>query len=314
MRTARPAPSGPARSLVVLLAGVTALAALAVAGAGCGSVADGEPRIVATTAILSDIASQVAGPDAQVEQLIPDNVSPHEFTLSARDRAGLDDALLVIAAGGGLEAGIPLDEVDAPQFTLTENVGTLLAVDQAGDRSGTERTNGTDPHVWMDPVRVASALPALADAMADADPAHAEGYRERAHSYAERLAKTDAQLTRILSAIPADDRKLVTSHDALGYFADRYGFEIVATAFPASGAEAEASAALINEVETAIRRSGVPAVFTESEDDPEVLELIARETGVKIYSDLFVETPGAAGTYTGMLRHDAQLLVAGLGH
>jgi ABC-type Zn uptake system ZnuABC Zn-binding protein ZnuA len=165
----------------------------------------------------------------------------------------------------------------------------------------------------MDPTRVAAALPSLADALADADPAHADGYRQRARAFARELREVDAEIKGGVDAIPKRDRKLVTSHDALGYFADRYGFVIVTTPFPTSGPEAEPSAARLRDVEEAIGDAGVPTVFAEETDDPKVLRRVAEDTGVKINETLLVEAPGSAGTYAEMLREDARLLRQGLG-
>ncbi|HET8975355.1 MAG TPA: metal ABC transporter substrate-binding protein [Solirubrobacterales bacterium] len=287
------------------LAALTLTLAVPLALAACGSDggSEGPPTVTATTGILADITAQVAGPDADVEQLIPEGSSPHDFQLSAKDRAAVEDSMLLVSNGEGLEAGIPIDEIDVERFELTDHVQDLLPLEDDGD---------ADPHVWMDPARVAAALPALADALAEADPDHAAGYRRRAKDYAAELTALDAEMAAELGAVPPANRELVTSHDALGYFADRYGFEVVATPFPASGAEAEASAGRIAEVEDAISATGVPTVFAEAEDDPEVLELIAGETGVAIEPGLLVESPGPAGDYVGMLRSDAALIAAGL--
>ncbi|MGZ5356648.1 MAG: metal ABC transporter substrate-binding protein [Solirubrobacterales bacterium] len=280
-----------------LTATALALGLLACSSDGSDGADEGRPAVTATTGILADIAARVAGPDTDVHQLIPDGAGPHDFQLSARERAAAEDSVLLIANGEGLEAGIPIEEMDVERFELTEHAGDLL--------SG-------DPHVWMDPARVAAALPALAAALAEADPAHAAGYRRRANLYAAELTALDAELAAALGAVPAADRKLVTSHDALGYFADRYGFEVVATAFPASGPEAEPGAASIEEVEEAVRAAGVPTVFAEAEDDPEALEQIAERAGVAIEPGLLVESPGPAGSYAEMLRRDAALVAAGL--
>jgi zinc/manganese transport system substrate-binding protein len=291
------------------------LALLAVA---CGSDGDGSGTTVsATTGILADITRHVAGADATVEQVIPDSASPHDFALSAQDRAKIEDSALLVENGALLEGGIPLDRIDVEQWALADHVGPLLPFRKAGSHepggTGEEEVHDShDPHVWMDPTRVAAALPSLADALAAADPEHAGGYRARAAKYAKKLRAVDAEVAASLAGVPADDRKLVTSHDALGYFGDRYGFEVVATPFPASGPEAEASAAAVRDVEDTIERTHVPAVFSEETDDPKVLEQIADRTGVAIVEDLLVEAPGSAGTYVGMLKRDAQLISASL--
>ena len=272
--------------------------------AGCGSdeaPGDGQ-TLVASTGIVAEIAATVAGPTVAVEQLIPDGASPHDFQLSAQDRGKLDDADLVVANGAGLEAGIPLDETDAPRWELAENAGELLALEGEGE----------DPHVWMDPHRVAAALPSLAAALAELDPAHEAGFRRRAGEYADRLDELDRRLDEELAGVAADERKLITSHDSLGYFADRYGFDVVATAFSASGPEAEASAATLDELSDAIEQSGVAAVFAGEEDDPETLRLVADAAGVAVVDDLAIESAGATGTYTRMLKADAERIAAAL--
>jgi ABC-type Zn uptake system ZnuABC Zn-binding protein ZnuA len=279
---------------------------------GSGSNDGSGTTVEATTGILADITERVAGPDANVEQVIPDSSSPHDFALSAQDRARVEDSALLVHNGAELEAGIPFEEMDVDQYALADHVGPLLPFAEGGSHDGGAEHGGEDPHVWMDPTRVAVALPSLADALARADPAHAEGYRARAAAYAKELKLLDAEVERGLAAVPAGDRELVTSHDALGYFADRYGFEVVATPFPASGPEAEASATDIGEVEETIERTAVPAVFAEETDDPEVLEQIAGRTGVVIVDDLLVESPGSAGSYVEMLRRDGELISSAL--
>lgn len=311
---------------------ICALLALASGLAACGSDdgpgADQGPRVVATTGIIADVAQRVAGPEVEVEQVIPDGSSPHDFQLSARDRQALEQAELIVANGEGLEAGLPIDDIDAPRWALTEHAGKLLPFGEGGE-SDDERADAgdedaatddeaghdhgaSDPHVWMDPTRVARALPALADALAELDPSGAAGYRDRARRYAERLRNLDAGIERTLEAVPAPRRELVTSHDSLGYLADRYRFEVVATAFPASGPEAEASAAQIEEVRSAVRDAGVPVVFAGQEDDAKSLRRIAAEAGIGIEDGLIVESPASAGSYEEMLRHNAALIANAL--
>jgi zinc/manganese transport system substrate-binding protein len=287
------------------VAALVASGCLAAGLAACGDdESGGPPQVVATTGILADVTTQVAGEDAEVVQLIPDSADPHSFSLSAEDRQILEEAGLVVANGAGLEAGIPIEEAEA-SWTLTDHAGELRPFAEEG-------AEGTDPHVWMDPTKVAAALPSLAQGLGDADGAHADQYAERASEYAKRLRSLDREMRERLASVPEENRELVTSHDSLGYFADRYGFEVLATAFPATGAEAEASAARLAEVEDAVRDSGVPAIFAQEGDDPEALGLVASNTGVELNFGLLVEAPGTAGTYEEMLRRDADLIAASL--
>jgi zinc/manganese transport system substrate-binding protein len=301
-----------ARFLITLLLSVL----LAGSFAACGSNGSSGQTVAVTTGVWADVTKQVAGDDAEVEQIIPDSTSPHEFQLSAKDRAKIEDSLLLVYNGADLEAGVPVDDIGVKKFAMADHVGPLERFRPAGSREHPtpeeEEQGGSDPHVWMDPSRVAAALPALADALAESDPDHAAGYRSRADEYAAELRELDSQVREAVAAVPPPDRKLVTSHDAMGYFADRYGFEVLATPFPATGPEAEASAQTINDVENAIERSGVPTVFAQDTDDPEVLRGIASDTGVQIEEHLLVEAPGEAGSYLEMLRRDAELLQEGL--
>jgi zinc/manganese transport system substrate-binding protein len=300
---------------------ISALVAAAPALAACGSDDGGSGvDVVATTGIVADLAKAVAGQDADVTQIVPNGSSPHDFELSAKDRQALEQADLVVASGADLEAKMPLDEVDAPQWALADHVPDLLPFREAGAQvpgaspdEAEDESFTHDPHVWMDPTRVASVMPSLGDALAEADPDHTDAYERRAGDYADELTDLDRRLQRELDSVPPSNRQLVTSHDALGYFADHYGFDVVATAFPASGPEAEASASLIDEVEDAVRDADVPAVFAQEEDDPETLQLIADDTGVQIQPDLVIESPGNTGGYEQMLQLDAHLIAQALG-
>jgi zinc/manganese transport system substrate-binding protein len=267
------------------------LCALALALGGCGNDGGGEElEVIATTPIAADIARTVAGPDADVESLLPGGASPHDYGASAKDRARLEDADVVVAWGAGLEAGLPLDDVDPVELA-------------AGER---------DPHVWMDPSFVAGRLPKLAAAFAKADPEGAAGYRRRAVRYAARLDRLDFQIARTLAAIPPERRKIVTSHDALGHFVRHFDLEFVGAPFgltPGSEPSAEAVSDLIDRIE----REHVPAVFAEESDDPELIEQIAREAHVRVVDDLLVEGFGdRVDGYEEMLRFDAGRIAAAL--
>jgi zinc/manganese transport system substrate-binding protein len=273
------------RMILIFVLGVP----LALAG-GCRSDSGGEGTdVVATNSIAANIARNVAGPDANVDTLLPESASPHDYALSAKDRAELEEADVVVAWGAGLEAG----------FQLGDN-----AVELAGDRD--------DPHIWMDPTLVAAALPGLASALADADPDHARAYRRRAEAYGHRLERIDSDLKRAYSGIPPDRRKLVSSHDSIEYLVRRYGFEFVGAPFgvtPGTEPSAETVSSLIERVE----REHVPAVFAEDTDDPKLMDQIGREAGVEVVDDLLTEGfGGRVDSYEDMLRYDADRIAEAL--
>jgi zinc/manganese transport system substrate-binding protein len=259
----------------------------------CGGGGDAGVEVVATTGIAADIVRHVAEPDARVDSLLSGSASPHDYGATPKDRARLEDADLVVAWGAGLEAGLPLDDLDDEPFELA-----------AGEH---------DPHIWMDPTRVAGSLGRLARALGRADPEHADAYAARARRYARSLMRLDRELRRTLARIPPDNRKLVTSHDALGHFARHYGFEFVGAPFgltPGSEPSAEKVSDLIDHVES----QHVPAVFAEDTDDPEVIKEIGRAAGVDVVDDLIVENFGdRVDSYEDMLRFDAGRVAGALG-
>ncbi|HYH59304.1 MAG TPA: metal ABC transporter substrate-binding protein [Thermoleophilaceae bacterium] len=270
--------------ILICLIGMLALAS------GCGDDGGDGVEVVATTAVAADLARMVAGPGVAVETLVPESASPHDFAMSAKERARLERADVVVAWGAGLEAGLELDDADPVELAAGED----------------------DPHVWMDPRHVAAVLPRLGEALADADPAHAAGHRQRARAGARELRRLDHDLAEILAAVPPARRKLVTSHDSLGHFARRYDFEFVGAPFgiaPESQPSAETVADLIERIE----RERVPAVFAEDTDDPELMEEIARAAGVEIVDDLLIEGfGGRVESYEAMLRHDARRIAEAL--
>jgi len=269
------------------------LLALLATAPGCGrGSGDADVQVVATTTIAADIARHVAGPDAEVEALLPETAGPHDYAPSAKDRALLEEADVVVAWGAGLEQGLPLDDLDNEPVELAQ---------------------GEDnPHIWMDPERVALSLPELSQALADVDPAHTVAYRRRAAEYADELTRLDRQVRRTLRAIPSERRKLVSSHDSLGHFVKRYDFEFVGAPFGLAP-ESEASAEKVADLIGRVRQENVPAVFAEDTDDPELMREIAREAGVEVVDDLLTEGFGdRVDSYEEMLRYDAERIAGAL--
>ncbi|MGH2838820.1 MAG: metal ABC transporter substrate-binding protein [Thermoleophilaceae bacterium] len=260
---------------------------------GCGrDSGDADVQVVATTTIAADIARHVTGPDAEVEALLPETAGPHDYAPSAKDRALLEEADVVVAWGAGLEQGLPLDDLDKDPVELAE---------------GQE-----NPHIWMDPELVALSLPKLSRALADTDPAHTDAYRDRAAQYVDELARLDRQVRRTLRAIPSERRKLVSSHDSLGHFVRRYDFEFVGAPFGLAP-ESEASAEKVVDLIERVEREDVPAVFAEDTDDPELMREIAREAGVEVVDDLLTEGFGdRVDGYEEMLRYDAERIAGAL--
>jgi ABC-type Zn uptake system ZnuABC Zn-binding protein ZnuA len=174
-----------------------------------------------------------------------------------------------------------------------------------------------DPHVWHDVTNAIHMVERIRDALTEADPRNAAVYRANAERYIGELRELDETVRERTSALPEERRKLVTSHDTFGYFAQRYGFEIVDTALGVTTEESEPSAAEIAQLIREIEEAGVPAVFTENVSNPGVMERVAQETGAEVapplYTDALGEPGSEGGTYLEMVRYNADTIVEALG-
>jgi zinc/manganese transport system substrate-binding protein len=273
--------------------------------------------VVATDSILGDIVSNVVGDDAAVVVLIPVGADPHDFQPSARDAAELHDADLVVATGLGLEPGLA-DVLDSarsegvPVLEVGEHVDPL----PFGDSSAHEGEPGSrDPHFWTDPLRVGVAAEVIAEQLEEVIPGGA--WRDNASAYSEQMTALDASIEAALSPVPAADRKLVTNHDAMGYFATRYGFEVIGTVIPGGSTLADPSSAELAELVATMEAEGVDVVFAEVSEPTALAEAIAAELGREAsVVELFTESLGGPGsgaeTLTEMLMTNATRIAGAL--
>ena len=230
--------------------------------------------MVTTTTILGDLASAVAGDAADVEVLIPIGVDPHDYQPSSRQIALLADADLIVLNGLDAEAG-PDDAISgaaADGATVLE-LAPLLEPPLADGE-------GLDPHVWLDPVRMASAADMVADALTELDPD--AGFADRGAAYSADLLAADATIRELLSPISEDRRLLVTNHEAFGYFAARYGFTVVGIGDPWKVQRAEPSSAELAALVAVIRDRGVPAINAETTQPTALADAVAAEAGTAI--------------------------------
>jgi ABC-type Zn uptake system ZnuABC Zn-binding protein ZnuA len=298
--------SGPLPALALL-------ATVVVLAAGCGGDESGDGEgleIAATTGIGADIVRHLTGDVAEVTQIVPDGSSPHSYAPSAKEQAEIDDADLVVQFSPSLEQALPLEGA-RNIFSFDDHVRSVR--DFAEQEVGAAEAGEEDPHVWMDPTEIASALPALAAELGRLDPPHRADYERNARRYDAQLHELDATLRREANGVPPANRELVTSHDVLGYFADRYGYEVIGTAFGPSP-EAELGASTFGDLVDTVETSGVPAVFAGEGDDPAVLDRVADETGVTVVDDLQLESlSDEAPTYTDLLQQAGAKISAALG-
>lgn len=279
--------------------------AVVVAAGGGATAAGGDdgPVVLTTTSIWADLVDRLdCGDHFTVQSLIPVGGDAHSFEPSMRDRGALSDAALVVANGGGLEELLG-DTLDA---VAGEGTPVLTLFDHVGD--------GADPHLWFDPTIVAAAAPTIGEALvaAGADELTTEQCVDDVTGELEAL---DAELAEILSTVPVDRRLLVTNHDALGRFADRYDLDILGTVIPGSSTLAEASPAELDQLSADIETAGVPAIFTEALDSTDDATTLAERLGVHVvtlYTDSLGEEGSGAETYDELMRFNATAIADAL--
>ena len=311
------------------------------------------PTILATTGIWRDIVSSVAcGGLAHVDTIVPLGSDPHGYEPSLQDRARMESAALVVANGLELEKGLEdtleaVSESGTPVFEFADGMDTIpFSFEGAqhgeeeeghdedeeghdedeeghdGDEEGHDgdagegHGHGGDPHVWFDPHRVAEALPGLARMLTSEvglDPAAIEACLA---SYLAELEAVDAEIAAKVDQLPAESRKLVTNHKALGYFADRYGFKVIGTVIPTPASMAQASPAQLEELAEIIEHEGIKAIFAETLHSLDDVKALASRVGdvnvVTLYTGSLGPSGSGAETYLGFLRTNADLIVGAL--
>jgi zinc/manganese transport system substrate-binding protein len=289
------------------LAAGAATLGLAAFAAGCGSSAsdsEGRLEVVATTTQIGDWVHEVGGDAVAVDQVLEPNTDPHEYEPRPSDVAAAAGAGAVFASGEGLDSWI--DEIVADSGSDAEVIDLGATVP--------ERLSG-DPHWWHDPRNAEAAVREIQRALIAADPAHRALFRRNADEYLRRLARLDAGIANCLGRIPPAERKLVTDHDAFGYFAHRYGIDVVGAVIPSQTTQAQPSAKDVSALIDLIERERVKAVFPESSLSASVAEAVARQTGASSDYELYGDTLGPEGspgaTYIGMEAANAEAMVRG---
>lgn len=268
-------------------------------------------EVAATTSIVGDVVRAVGGEAISLTVLLPAGADPHTFEPTPREMASLADVQVIFVNGGGLETflGALLAAVTAPVVSVSEGV-TFLSLSPGGQEQG------VDPHVWFDPRNVVVWAKNIARELALLDPANEDGYAARALAYEQELKDLDAWIVEAVAAIPRERRKLVSDHEAFGYFVDRYGFDDVGTVIPGLSTLAEPSAQGLAALEDAVRERGVPAIFVGITVNPALAEQVAQDTGARIvflYTGALSGTAGPAGTYLDLMRYDVRTIVQALG-
>lgn len=293
--------------------------ALVIVACGDDAIETDRLQIIATTSVWGDVVSEIAGDDVAVAVLIPRGADAHEYQATSRQVAAIADADLVVANGLGLEEGLHdiLETAETDGANVLEVAPGLDPLPFAIHRGQDDTDRGDlDPHVWFDPERVARATTLIADELAALHPAI--DWAGRAATYIEKLTETDDAITRRLETISSNRRKLVTNHDALGYLAHRYDFEVVGVVIPGGSTLGEPSSAELATLVAVIEEEEVPAIFAETSQPKRLAEAVATEVGddvvvIELFTESLGEPGTAAGTLIGMLIENAERIARALG-
>jgi zinc/manganese transport system substrate-binding protein len=295
------------RPLVLLLM----MLMLAVA-AGCGSDSDSgsdqEVSVVATTTEVADLVRNVGGGRVDVHGLLSSGTDPHGYEPRPSDAASIAEAGVVFKSGGDLDEWVA---------ELVDNAGGEAPVVQLIDSVKTIEGEGeTDPHWWQDPRNAELAVAAIRDALIDADPDGRGTYARNAAAYTRELRRLDREIAACIDRVPSASRKLVTSHDSLGYFADRYGVQVIGSIIPSLSTQAQPSAGDIAALVDQVRDEQVRAVFPEAGVSQRLEEALAREAGAQVGDPLWADTLGDEGsgaeTYVDAMAANTAALVDGM--
>lgn len=313
----------------------TAVVALALTGCSADGQESDELSIVTTTTQIADITGNVVGDTAEIYQLLQPGQSAHSYDPTPEALQALANADVLVKNGAGLENWLdPVLEssgFDGEIIDTSQNVSPL-AGDSHDDHDHGDHDHGdeedseadpeawTDPHTWTDPHNVEQMVASIAEGLAEVSPENAESFEQNAAAYGDQLAALDTWMHEAFETVPVEDRLLVTNHNTFGYLAAANDITIVGSVLPAFDDNAEVSAAAVDQLVAKIRESGVKAVFSESQLDPQLAETIATEADVEVYSGenaLYTDALGAPGTpgetYIGSQVHNTSLMVEAWG-
>lgn len=279
------------------------------------AVAQEKLKVVATFSILADLVKNVGGDRVVVTALVGPNGDAHVYQPSPGDAKTLADARVVFANGLGFEGWmarlVKASGTKAPTVVASKGVKPRKA---AGDHGHGHGHDDADPHAWQSVANVKLYVANIRDALTAADPAGKSTYEANATAYLAKLDALDAEVKTAIQAIPADRRKIITTHDAFGYFGAAYGVTFIAP--QGVSTESEVSAKDVAKIITQIKKQKIPAVFLENVTDDRLLKRIGAEGGARIggtlYSDALTDEKGPAPTYLDMMRHNVKQLSAAL--
>ncbi|WP_344586679.1 metal ABC transporter substrate-binding protein [Actinomadura vinacea] len=307
---------GPALPVMAaLLVAATACGGSSATG-GAGGTGGKKLKVVATTTQVADFARNIGGDKVTVTQILKPNVDPHDYEPSPADIQAIANADLVVKSGVGVEKWLDQTIKSAGFDGTVVDTSKGVAIRKG---NGEEEEAAGDPHIWHNPKNAEIMSRDIAAAFEAKDPADKAAFEANLKSYTGKLEQLDAWIAGQINSLPPARRKLVTNHDAFGYYIDRYQLTFVGSIIPSFDTSAELSGKQLNSLVAKIKATGVKAIFSESSLPPKTAEAIGRQAGVKVEAgedSLYGDTLGPAGsagaTYLEMERHNTTTIVTAL--
>lgn len=270
-------------------------------------------KVVATTTQIRSMAEAVLGDRGTVRSILPPGADAHDFEPKPSTVQAVSESDLVLKNGISLDDWVDKLVENAggerPLITVTEGI-PLHAGDEEGEHGQ------SDPHVWLNVTNAITMTANIRDALIEADPANEAAYQANAGTYITRLRELDRYIKDQIATIPPVDRKMVTNHDALGYYIDAYGLTFVGSIIPSMSTGAQPSAQDVAELIRKIKEAKVKAIFLESRVNPALARQVGSDTGAKVVDTLYGDALGEAGTpgatYEGMMRFNTDTIVSAL--
>jgi ABC-type Zn uptake system ZnuABC Zn-binding protein ZnuA len=276
-------------------------------------------KVLAVETFLGDIAQHVAGERVKVDNLIPIGLDPHTFAPTPQDVRKIAESNVLILNGAGFEewAQKTLENAGGEHLIIEASAGLISRQTREGEAallSPEERIS--DPHFWLDPTLVVKYVENIREGLIAADPDGKSIYTQNAAAYISQLNDLDGWIKQEVATIPQENRQIVTNHESFGYFADRYGFEIIGTIIPSVSSESAPSAQQLATLIDQIRATKARVIFIETGASTQLADQVAQETGVRVVTDLYThsitEPGGKAPTYIDMMKYNVNTIVAGL--
>ena len=294
--------------LSALIVSIFAVVAASACGGSGPETTGAGIQVVATTTQIGALTRAVAGEGVALTVLLSAGADAHDYEPSPLAAKRIAAARVILRNGLGLD-----DWLDS----TIEGSGTKGTVVTVTDGIDLRVGDGeADPHVWHSPANAKSMVDNIVTALSEGDPEHASAFAQNGESYKKTLDETDAEIRRLIDQIPSENRRVVTNHDALGYFFDRYGIVFIGAIIPTASKDAQPSAKELAELQDLIETQGVKAILAEKEVDPKVARELAEDTGVRIVEGLYADSLGEKGsgaeTVDGMLLANARKIAEAL--